>query len=273
MYAFGIPEGYFSERANRANAEQARATMIENAVWPLLELLREDLNAQWGGRWWAEDERVGFKDFRPRNIETELKEFETVKPVLTVDELRALRKYDPIGDYRGAMLLTEIEKQMALPGTAASQQAEAAVSAMEQAPAGAPTPAPLDETTPPEGMGDAPALDAEVGSDAVDVKAKTYPLVFISRDGKPEQWPGRDAKGTDLARWERKALKALKDGKGAGVRFAPDALTDDEASAIRDALDDATTPADVRSAFKAVLIDEVWDEATTLARQAMAGED
>jgi hypothetical protein len=99
--------------------------------------------------------------------------------------------------------------------------------------------------------------------------------VFISRDGKPEQWqwPSRDAKGADLARWERKALKALKDGKGAGVRFVPDALDEAEAAAIRDALRDAVTPADVRAAFKAVLIDDVWDEATRWARMALEGDE
>jgi HK97 family phage portal protein len=258
MRVYGIPEGYFSEQANRANAEQARATMIENAVWPKLIMLAEDLNAQWGGRWWAEEERVAFDDIRPRNRELELKEFSSWSTVLTVGELRKLIKYDALGDYRDKLTIEELKKAMALPGTEASIEAEEAVAALEAAAGGgeegedvapealeaAPT---LDEETPPEGMGDAPALDAEPGVEA--------------------------AKAADLERWERKALKALKLGRRPAVPFVPDALGDGEAAAIRTALEAAESLADVRAAFKAVAEPgdegDVWSEAERWARLAL----
>lgn len=250
MYAFGIPEGYFSERANRANAEQARATMIENAVWPLLELLREDLNAQWGGKWWGEAERVTFADIRPRNLESELKELEAEKPIRTLDELRAMRKLDPIGDYRGAMLLSEIDKAMALPGTPASQEAEAAVAELEAAAAPEEVPALPGggEPVAPEGMGEEPALEAEPGTEEA-------------------------AKALDRQRWEAKALKALRAGKGAAVAFRPDALDDGEAQAIRAALEAAQDATAVKAAFKAVDVDDVWEGAVAWARLAMREEE
>jgi hypothetical protein len=244
MYAFGIPEGYFSERANRANAEQARATMIENAVWPHLELLREDMNAQWGGVWWAEEERVVFKDIRPRNLESELKELEAEKPIRTLDELRAMRDLEPIGDYRGAMLLAEIEKQMPLAGTDAAEQAEAAVSAMEEA-AGI---APGGEGDPvaPEGEGQ-PALEEQPAPAEVD-----------------------EVKAMDRARWERKALRAFRDKGRAAVAFTPDALAPDEAERIRVALEAAQSVEAVKAAFKAE-DDDVWSEAERWARLALNG--
>lgn len=253
MRLYGIPEGYFSEQANRANAEQARATMVENAVWPKLILLSEDLNAQWGGIWWGEDERATFEDIRPRNRELELKEFSAWSTVLTVGELRKLIKYDELGDYRDALTLEELKKAMPLPGTPASEEADAAVSAMEEAAglteeetpvAEAPT---LAEETPPEGMGDEPALEAEPGTEAEEVKR------------------------LDLARWERKALKALKDKGRASTPFSPDALGEAEAERIRAALEAAQTPEEVRAAFATKAEDDdIWAEAEKWARLALA---
>lgn len=78
----------------------------------------------------------------------------------------------------------------------------------------------------------------------------------------PSQQPGEDttqggmgpmakAAGEDLARWERKALKALKDGRGP-ARFDSAAIGAGQAGFLRDALAKASTVEGVRAAFDLV---------------------
>lgn len=67
---------------------------------------------------------------------------------------------------------------------------------------------------------------------------------------KPAPRPSA-AKLADLARWKRKATKALKDGRSAAVRFESEHIAPLEAGAIREALAKAASPDDVARAFKA----------------------
>ncbi len=158
-----------------------------------------------------------------------------------------MRDLEPIGDYRGAMLLAEIEKQMPLAGTQAAIEAEEAVSAMEEAAGITDEALPAEgEPVAPEGEGQAPAALEEQPAEVDEVKAM------------------------DRARWERKALKALREKGRAAVAFTPDALTPDEAERIRAALEGAQSVEAVKAAFKAEEGD-VWSEAERWARLALEG--
>jgi hypothetical protein len=150
---------------------------------------------------------------------------------MTVDELRELIKLQAIGDYRGGMLLKEIEKAAPMAGTPAALELEDLISAMEAEAPAAPEAAPTDG---------APAATPEPAPDIAPLDAVTPPE------------PETAAKTLDLQRWERKALKALKAGRSPAVAFTPDALTPEEADAVRDALALAQTPDDVRAACKAI---------------------
>jgi HK97 family phage portal protein len=243
---FGIPEGYWAKDATRANSEGAKATMIENAVWPRLELLREDLNAQIVPLWYGADMRASFSDIRPRNRALELQEFSAYQAVLTVDELRALIDKKEIGDPRGLMLVSEIGKGTPIPATPAAEETEAYLAEQEAAAmpeeeeplpedAGA---LPLDEETPPEEEGGA----------------------------IPEE--GEMVKALDMERWERKAIKSLRRFKTAAVRFESDAIPLPEQERIRAALAGATTAEEVKAAFVDDLLDTEWGAAMAWAKKA-----
>ncbi len=54
----------------------------------------------------------------------------------------------------------------------------------------------------------------------------------------------------ELRRWQRKALRAVKDGKGGGVSFITDQVAEDIQSAVRDRLAMAATEEEVKAAFE-----------------------
>jgi HK97 family phage portal protein len=265
---FGIPEGFWSKDATRANSEGAKATMIENAVWPHLVMLAEDLTTQ-AGLLLAEDERATFDDIRPRNRSLELEEFKTYQAVRTVNELRAMIGDEPIGeeqekkgaDPRGYMLVAEITKGMPLPATEASTMTEEYLAEQEAA---AEEEEPTDDAMVDEGAAD--ATDAGMLPEA---------------EGEPMPEPAKsvraDPRADERHKWERKALKALKRFGRAAVPFAPAHLSVDEHMRITEALKAAQSAEDVRAAFKAAddtdaLITGEWAAAEAWAVQAQEGE-
>ncbi len=162
--AMGFPDGYWSDIANKANAEAARATMIAGAVWPLLVRLHEDLNAGVVRRWYGEQYRAEFKDIRPEDRALKLQELTFYAQIETLDELRKRIGADEIGDVRGMMLLAEIAKGIATPTSAPSQETEDILAEQEAEQA---EEEPIEEETPPEAgppaqappIGEAPASE------------------------------------------------------------------------------------------------------------------
>lgn len=123
----GFPDGYWSDLANRANAEQARRTMISGAVWPLLVRLAEDMNAQKRGivqRWYGEQYRAEFKDIRPEDKDLKMRELSTYQTFMPLGRLLTMIGEEPLGDIRDEMLVAEINKGAPLPGTKAAQMLE-----------------------------------------------------------------------------------------------------------------------------------------------------
>jgi hypothetical protein len=64
----------------------------------------------------------------------------------------------------------------------------------------------------------------------------------------------------ELRRWQRKAARSLKDGKGALVDFDSDVLTDEQQFVIRDRLASVATEEEVRAAFAAPFRHGTGDE-------------
>jgi HK97 family phage portal protein len=136
---FKLSTGLYDPNATEANAKTARNTLLGSAVWPMLVLTAEQLTAElvepfYGprqiidpgdaviaraltsitGRQVEPPSRLiqfeaQFEDIRPVNREMELKERDSARGVLTVDEIRKdFFQKEKIGDERGNMLETEI---------------------------------------------------------------------------------------------------------------------------------------------------------------------
>jgi len=112
---YGIQPGFWSKDANRANAEAARATMIEKSVWPLLVQFAEDITAQVIRPLYGDDYLVMPEDIRPRDRMLEVAERRQYWQVKTVDEARAELGLEPVGDDRGQMLVPEVVRGGPLP--------------------------------------------------------------------------------------------------------------------------------------------------------------
>ncbi len=89
--ACGLPDGYWTSRANRANSEHADSVIVNTIIWPLGVGLVEDLNAQIIPAHYGEEYQAAFKDVRQRNVAQELQEFSAVTSIYTVAELRMMR--------------------------------------------------------------------------------------------------------------------------------------------------------------------------------------
>ena len=263
----GFPDGYWSDLANRANAEQARRTMISGAVWPLLVRLAEDMNAQRRGvvqRWYGESYRVEFKDIRPEDKEGKRAELTAYQPFYTLNELRELTGQEAFdkADVRGLMLVAEVTKGAPLPGTPAAlmleelqaekdeqaaQEAAAAVEAgeipdptLEEPIEGEPLPDDIapEEAMPMEGV---KALEQSIRAmerNAIDAMGQSVDAIMM---GDPER---------DLVLWETKALHDFKRRGRVYRSFVSDTIDADEHERISAALKAAQSVQEVKAAFK-----------------------
>lgn len=185
--AFGIPEGYWSAIANVTNARHAKAVLIENAVWPRLVQLAEDLQTQYLKRLFP-DVKVYFEDIRPRNIEIDLRVAESRKSTWTLNELREEEGLEPLTT---DPLWDEVPAEVAI---------------RVYAPGG--NDAAVEDTPIPPVVETEPEVDEDETVDDVD----------------DEEVEDIFAKGHidilgEASLWRRKALNAMKRGKSAAVNF------------------------------------------------------
>jgi HK97 family phage portal protein len=265
----GFPDGYWSDLANRANAEQARRTMISGAVWPLLVRLAEDMNAARRGvvqRWYGENFRVEFKDIRPEDKESKRAELVSVQPFYTLNELRELtgqEAFEP-DDPRGLMLVAEIAAGTPLPGTPAAimleeLQAEKDEAAAQEAAAAAEEAGGLEEELPDDAMLEDEPLPDDIAPEDEALMEEEAPI--------EDEFKAL----ADLRAWETKALHDMK-RKGRVYRtFESDVIDADEHARISAALADADSVEAVKAAFKRDAVDTLLDDVDADAR-AWAGE-
>jgi len=98
--AYGFPQGYWSEKANRATAEQAATTLINGTVWPLLELMAEELTSQVIVPRYGSEYLVAPQDIRQQDRRLQVAERKAYWPVTKLNEARAELGRD---DYDGPL--------------------------------------------------------------------------------------------------------------------------------------------------------------------------
>jgi HK97 family phage portal protein len=110
---YGVHLGVVDPNAIEANAKVGEQRFKET-VWALLGLIAEQLTVELVEpfyAWWvgAPELEAGFEDIRPLDRELALRERESAKGVLTIQEIRAdYYQKDPLGDERDGMLETEV---------------------------------------------------------------------------------------------------------------------------------------------------------------------
>jgi len=220
---FGFPAGYWSDKANRANAEAAKATMIEQAVWPVLVLFASQLTTQVIKPLYGEQYAARFEDIRPRNRDLDLKEQESKRKVWTFNEARAEAGLD---DYAGPYA----EEIAELPFPLATDP-QFVLSLVKPAPAGPLAPA---GPSAPEPM---PGGPGEPGEPAEEDEEEDEELTKAAKE--------------DLRRWQSVSLRRLKAGQDLDYEFVSEHIPPELAEYVKKHLTEARTAEEVKAAFAA----------------------
>lgn len=224
---FGIPEGYWSADATRANSSHAGGVLTNNVIWPMLVGLAEDLNNALVPTWYPDNIVIEFEDIRPRDRELALRETASRLSYWTINELRHEEGKD---DLDGEIF--EL-----LPATAALAIASQGIVDM-------PEDEPIEEVeeddTPPD-----VATDPEL---AAALNGGELPPASEEFEAATEQMTKA------LGLWERKALRRIKSHGKAACGFEDPSLPKHVKTSVLASLESAQTADAVRDAFKAIRI-------------------
>lgn len=115
----GIPGGFWSEMASRANADAARTIFIENAIWPMAIKFHSAITTQILRRYYGAQYRGRFADARPKDRRLLVLERRQYWMVKTVNQAREDLGDPPLppDDPRGNMLVPEVTMQRGVPIT------------------------------------------------------------------------------------------------------------------------------------------------------------
>lgn len=226
---FGIPEGYWSADATRANSSHASSALVNNVIWPLLVTLAEDLQNILVPEWFPDNVVVEFDDLRPRDRELALRETSSRLSYWTINELRQEEGKDDLD----GEIFEALPAQAAL--TLASQGVIDLPEENEE-----PEPEEPEDDTPPDVAAD-PELAAALNGGELPPANEAFEAAT-------------DQMTKALGQWERKALKRFKEGRAAACAFESRDIPDSIKTAVLGALEGAQTQDAVRQAFKAIRI-------------------
>ena len=222
--------------ATEANARTGKATLTEFAAWPMLISIAERITGSilpvYSGNSRQIVYKAEFEDIRVTDRAMELQEISRYAETHTIDEIREKYYEDkPIAqvsklpdDKRGVMLPVQISSGTSLSGEPPAPPQPQLPANIEQT---------GEETTEPDEQ-----PGEEVGEGAGE----------SAQDNERDEQ--QDAIDADMAKWERKSIKRLKETGSAVCEYDSSLITLATRGAIKLALKNATTPEEVRAVFE-----------------------
>ena len=240
--------------ATEANARTGKATLTEFAVWPMLVSIAERITGNILPTYSGNSRQIVYKaefdDIRVTDRAMELQEIDAYSRVHTVDEIREKYYEDKAikiisgepDDKRGILLPVQISAAMGAPAPEPEQPAPNTEQPFHNEQTDE---QPGEEVG--EGMGGA-AQDEE-------------------RDNESE------AVNADMAKWERKSIKRLKESGSALCEYTSDIIPLATRGAIKAGLKRAATPEDVRAVFEARAMRLTADPMALIAMELQRAND
>uniref|UniRef100_A0A6M3J435 Putative portal protein n=1 Tax=viral metagenome TaxID=1070528 RepID=A0A6M3J435_9ZZZZ len=223
---YGIPAGFWAKDSNRANAEAARATMIEMAVWPLLLQFAEDITAQVVQPLYGEQYVVQPEDIRPRDRALQIQEEQHERVLLSFNQARQKAGED---EYSGP--LSDLISELPFP---LATDPQFIIALMNFNRPQTEPPAAMPEVEPPE--------VPEIEDESVDAEA-------------PEKAAVADvvqkAMREDLRRWESIARRRIRDGqRPADYEFVSQYIPKGLKARVQSLLGEVESEDDVHALFR-----------------------
>jgi hypothetical protein len=215
---YHIPGGLLDKNATYANSHEARNIVRENAVWPLLVLMDEQITTELLHPYYGSDLVAAHEDIRPEDREGKLREVQAARPYMSINEVR--------------------ERYWHLPPVPWGETPASGFGLMQS---GAPM------LPPPGGREDAVAQAA-----GQEEPQQGEPDAAGRREVEETKALAlRMAAGNDLRRWRSKALKALHQKQSPDVAFTSRFVPRPLQRGLHEALTALTTPtaAQVKAVF------------------------
>ena len=226
---FGLPPGFWSDSATEANIKVAKEVVTEITIWPILEMMADQLNTQLLEVHYKEDAvalDVKADDIRPKNIALELQKEERAFETMTVNEVRKAKNLPEYENEYGDLPWVLRHSEQTVPLFLQEFLAEKQARAQEFDPTG---------RTVDQGVGSATGKQE---STPVVRSKKPKDKDDVVLDPEKIKKAAEFLASEDFRRWKLVAEKS----RAKALRFSPDALPDEVALRIKDDLAACDTP-------------------------------
>lgn len=95
---YGVPDAIWERNSTEASAHVHNQVLINDTVWPLMQMLSEDMTIQMVEPYYGNQYRAVFEDIRPVNVEQKIRQEENDRKTMTYNEAREAKGRPPHPD-------------------------------------------------------------------------------------------------------------------------------------------------------------------------------